>query len=127
MLYILKILTKFGVALQTFVKIKILFRIRIRIVILLWISIPDRHFIHRRPHQIIFRSANSFKSYCAHSHDPRTYRQTTKHTSRQKDGIFFLLEILSSETFRTQCVRHTNHKHSSKEENFLLSHHIRSM
>ena len=31
-----------------FVKIKILFRIRIRIMILLWISMPDLHFIHRR-------------------------------------------------------------------------------
>ena len=48
MLNILKILTKCGVALQNFVKIKILFRIRIRIMILLWISIPDLHFIHRR-------------------------------------------------------------------------------
>ena len=33
---------------KVFVKIKILFRIRIRIMTLLWISIPDLHFIHRR-------------------------------------------------------------------------------
>ena len=34
--------------LKVFFKIKILFMIRIRIMILLWISIPDLHFIHRR-------------------------------------------------------------------------------
>ena len=33
---------------KVFVKVKILDRIRIRIMILLWISIPDLHFIHRR-------------------------------------------------------------------------------
>ena len=41
-LYILKIPTKF------FVKTKILFKMRIRIMIFLWVSIPDLHFIHGR-------------------------------------------------------------------------------
>ena len=49
-LHMLKIFKKFGVAPQSFCEIKILFRIRvrIRIMVLLWISIPDLHFIHRR-------------------------------------------------------------------------------
>ena len=46
--YILKIPTKFGVVPQSFFEIKIPFKIRIRIMILLWILIPDLHFIHRR-------------------------------------------------------------------------------
>ena len=47
-LYMLKLSFKFGVAPQNFCEIKILFRIRITIMILLLISIPDLHFIHRR-------------------------------------------------------------------------------
>ena len=90
MLYILKIPTKFGVALRkVFVKIKILFRIRIRIMILYihtYISyIEDTH-------QILFGSANFFESYCVHSQNPRTYSQTTRQTDRRK---FFLLVLCS--------------------------------
>ena len=50
MLFVLNVPTKFGVVPQSFFLIKILFKmkIRIRIMILLCISIPDLHFIHRR-------------------------------------------------------------------------------
>ena len=49
-------------------------------MILLWISIPDLHFIHRR----------HFESYCVHMKSPRPY----VHPDRQTDGNFFL--VLSS-------------------------------
>ena len=74
--------------LKVFVEIKIPFKIRIRIMNLLWILIPDLHFIHRR---LMFGSANSFESYCVHSKSPRTDRQT--------DGFFLL--VLSSKTYKT--------------------------
>ena len=92
---------------KVFVKIKILFRIRIRIriMILLWISIPDPHFIHGR-HQILFGSANSFKSYFVHMKSLRTYI----HPDRQTEIFFGLFCLL----------RHKNHKHLSKGENFFF-------
>ena len=89
---------------KVFVNIEILFRIRIRIriMILLWISIPDLHFIHRRhPPNFVWwvSSSNSFKSYCVHMKSPRTY----VHPDRQTDGqteIFFLL-VLSSKIYKS--------------------------
>ena len=59
-------------------------------------------------HQILFGSANSFESYCVHMKSPCTYVQPDIQTDRQTDifGLFCLL-------------RHTNHEHSSKGENFL--------
>ena len=105
MLCMLKIPTKFGFALRkVFVKIKILFRIRIRIMILLWISyIEDTH-------QILFRSADSFESYCVHSQNPRTYSQTDRQIDRQTEIFFPLFCVLS----------HIKHEHSSRRQNFFL-------
>ena len=55
-------------------------------------------------HQILFRSANSFKSYCVHMKSPRTYihpdTQTDRQTYRQTDGNFFWL-VLSSKTYKS--------------------------
>ena len=61
-------------------------------------------------HQIWFGSANSFESYCVHMKSPRTYVQPDRQTE-----IFFRLFCL---------LRHTNHKHSSKGENFFFTHAI---
>ena len=58
-------------------------------------------------YQIFFGSANSFKSYCVHMKSPRTY----VHPDRQTDGHFFCLFCL---------LRHKNHEHSSKGENFFF-------
>ena len=58
-------------------------------------------------HQILFGSANSFESYCAHSKSLCTARQT--------DGHFFCLFCL---------LRHTKHEHSSKGEFFFFTHAI---
>ena len=61
-------------------------------------------------HQILFGSANSFKSYCVHMKSPRTYVQPDRQTDRQTKiflGMFCLL-------------RHKNHKHLSKGENFFF-------
>ena len=55
-------------------------------------------------YQILFRSANSFESYCVHSKISRMYSQT----DRQADGIFFYLFCL---------LRHKKNEHSSKGEN----------
>ena len=101
---------------KVFVKIKILFSIRIRIRILLWISIPDLHSIHRRHHQILFGSANSFESYCVHMKSPRMYirhadMQTDRQTDRQRE-IFFCSYCL---------LTYTKHEHPSKGENFFFS------
>ena len=97
---------------KVFVKIKIVFRIRIRIrvMILLWILMPDLHFIHRRHPTKIFGSANSFKSYCVHMKSPSTYVHPDIQTDRQTE-IFFCLFCL---------LRHTNHEHLSKGENFFF-------
>ena len=56
-------------------------------------------------HQILFGSANTFKSYCVHVKSLRTYVQT----DRRKFffGLFCLL-------------RHKNHEHLSKGENFFF-------
>ena len=47
-------------------------------------------------HQILFGSANSFKSYCVHMKSPRTY----VHPDRQTDGNFFWL-VLSAKTYKS--------------------------
>ena len=96
---------------KVFVKIKILFRIRIRIriMILLWISIYISYI--EDTHQILFGSANSFKSYCVHMKSPRTYVHPDIQTNRQTEifvGFFCLL-------------RHTNHENSLKGEIFFHS------
>ena len=74
MLYTLKILTKFGVALQSFCENK-------------YSSQDQDHdftlYFNTKPyiadtHKILFGSANSFESYCVHSQDPRTYSHTTR-------------------------------------------------
>ena len=65
-------------------------------MVLLWISIPDLHFIHRR-------------------HPPNfVWIRTARQPDRQTE-IFFCLFCL---------LRHTKHKHSSKGENFLFTHAI---
>ena len=65
-------------------------------------------------HQIFFGSANSFESYCVHMKSPRTYVQsdiqTDRQTSRQTEIFFGLFRLL----------RHKNHEHSSKGENFFF-------
>ena len=66
-------------------------------MILLLISMPDLQFIHRyiqlHTYQILFRSANSFESFCVDMKSPRSYRQTDRQTDRQADrrtsGNFF--------------------------------------
>ena len=58
-------------------------------------------------HQILFGSANSFKSYCVHMKSPRTY----VHPDRQTEIFFGLFCLL----------RHRSHKHLSKGENFVFS------
>ena len=42
-------------------------------------------------HQILFGSANSFKSYCVHMKSPRTDVHPDIQTDRQTDGRTFLL------------------------------------
>ena len=62
-------------------------------------------------HRILFGSANSFKRYCVHMKSPRTYVHPDIQTDRQTEifcGLFFVL-------------RHTNHEHLSKGENFFFS------
>ena len=73
-------------------------------------------------HQILFGSANSFKSYCVHMKSPRTYVQTDGRTDRRAGGhadrqteIFFCLFCL---------LRHTKHEHLSKGEIFFFTHAI---
>ena len=111
------------VSLRKVVNTKILFRIRIRIriMILHWISISDLHFIRytEDTHQILFGYANSFESYCVHSTSPRRARHTDGQTDRQTETqadrqmeIFFCLFSL---------LRRTKHEHSSKGENFCFS------
>ena len=48
-------------------------------------------------HQILFRSTNSFESYCVHGKNPRT----AKHPDRQTDRQNFFLLVLSSKTYKT--------------------------
>ena len=57
-------------------------------------------------HQILFGSANSFKSYCVHMNSPRTY----VHPDRQTEIIFGLFCLL----------RHKNDEHLSKGDNFFF-------
>ena len=66
-------------------------------------------------HQILFGSANSFKSYCVHMKSPRTYVHPDIQTDRQADGNFFGFFCL---------LRHTNHEKFSKRENFFFTHAI---
>ena len=97
---------------KVFVKIKILFRIRIRFMILLWISIPDLHFTTWKtstkfcldpltPSKVI---VSTWKVHV------RTYIQTSRHPDRQTDIFFGLFCLL----------RHKNHKNLSKGENFFF-------
>ena len=51
-------------------------------------------------HQVLFGSANSFKSYCVHMKSPRTYVHPDRQTDRQTDGNFFLL-VSSSKTYKS--------------------------
>ena len=62
-------------------------------------------------HQILFGSANSFKSYCDHMKSPRTYVHPDRQTDRQTEIFFGLFCLL----------RHTNHEHLSKGGNFFFS------
>ena len=95
---------------KVFVKNKILFRIRIRIMILLWILIPDLHFIHRRhPPNFVWIRLLHRKLLCPH--EKSTYVRTSRQTDGRTDGIFFGLFYL---------LRHKNHKHLSKGENFFF-------
>ena len=53
-------------------------------------------------HQILFGSANSFKSYCVRMKSPRTYVHPDIKTSRQTDRRrFFFLLVLSSKTYKS--------------------------
>ena len=61
-------------------------------------------------HQILFGSANSFESYCVHIKSPRTYVHPDRQTDRQTEIFFGLFCLL----------RHKNHKHVSKGENFFF-------
>ena len=59
-------------------------------------------------YQILLGSANSFKSYCVHMKSPHTYVHPDRQTDRRTFfGLFCLL-------------RHTNHEHLSKGENFFF-------
>ena len=60
-------------------------------------------------HQILFGSANSFKSYCVHMKSPRTYVHPDMQADRQTKIFFGLFCPL----------RHTNHEHLSKGESFF--------
>ena len=60
-------------------------------------------------HQILFGSANFFKSYCVHMKSPRTY----VHPDRQTDGNLFCSFCL---------LTYTKHEDSSKGENFFFFH-----
>ena len=78
---------------KVLVKIKIIFRIRIgiRIMISLWISIAQNYILYiKDTHESLFGCAKSFKSYCASGRDIQTYRQTARQpdrrTYRQTDG-----------------------------------------
>ena len=94
-------------------------------MILLLISMPDLQFIHRyiqlHTYQILFRSANSFESFCVDMKSPRSYRQTDRQTDSQtgrqadKRKFFFCLFCL---------LRHTKHEHSSTGENFFFTYAI---
>ena len=61
-------------------------------------------------HQILFGSANSFKSYCVQMKSSRTYVHPDIQTSRQTE-IFCSLYCL---------LRHKSHEHLSKGENFFF-------
>ena len=63
-------------------------------------------------HQILFGSANSSESYCVHMKSPRTYVHPDIQTDRQTEIFFGLFCLL----------RHKNHKHLSKGENFFFFH-----
>ena len=88
---------------KVFVKIEILFKIRISIsiIILLWISIPDLISYTGDTHQILFGSANSFESYCVHMKSPRTYVHPDIQTSSQTDRRKFCLLLLSFNIYKT--------------------------
>ena len=88
MLYILKILTKFGAALQSFCENQnawfyFVFQYQT------YISYSED------TRQIFFGSANSFESYCVHSQNPRTYSQTDRQAK-------ICLLVLCSKTYETR-------------------------
>ena len=68
-------------------------------------------------HQILFGSANSFKTYCVHMKSPRTYIHPDRQTDRRTEIFFGLFYLL----------RHKNHKHLSKGENYTFSFYILRM
>ena len=59
-------------------------------------------------HQILFRSANSFKSYCVHMKSPRT----DVHPDRQTDRRTFFCSFC--------LLTYTKYEHSSKGVNFFF-------
>ena len=61
-------------------------------------------------HQILFGSANFFKSYCVHMKSPRTCVHPDRQTDRQTKIFFGLFCLL----------RHKSHKPLSKGENFFF-------
>ena len=64
-------------------------------MILLWISIPDLHFIHRRhPPNYVWICSILRKLLCPHK------KSTYVHTARQTDGNFFWL-VLSSKSYKS--------------------------
>ena len=110
LLSILRIPTKFDVTLQSFCENPNSFQDqeRIRIMILLWISIPDLHFIHKRhPTQFCLDPLTPSKD-CGST--DKVHVSTARQTHRQTD-IFFCLFCL---------LRHTKHEHLSKGENFVF-------
>ena len=86
---------------KIFFKIKILFSIRIRIIISLWISIPELHFIHRRhpPNFVWIHQFLLTLLFPRPRFHVRTYRQTDRQSDRRTDGIFLL--VLCSKKYKT--------------------------
>ena len=52
-------------------------------------------------HQILFGSANSFESYCAHMKSQHTYVHPDRQTDRQTDGRKFFSVVLSFNIYKT--------------------------
>ena len=65
-------------------------------------------------HQILFGSANSFKSHYVHMKSPRTYVHPDIQADRQTEIFFGLFCLLG----------HSSHEHLSKGENFFFTHAI---
>ena len=82
-------------------------------MILLRISLPDLHFIHRRHPPNFFWIRQLLRNLLC-KHQKSTYVQPDRQTDRQTEILFCLFCLL----------RHTKHEHSSKGENFFFSHAI---